>query len=429
VSGLFNLGKRVFAGGIWVLRRFDRWSAGNPPMRPSTAYQADPYPSFSQMRERGNILRSYANQGWLVLGYDEVQALLLDKRFSTDARNNRFFYNLARIACAGLPVPMVDKPGLLNLDPPQHTPVRKLVTQGVVKKFITAQAEFISSLTDALLDQAESESGTGFDFVSKLAQPLPALVIAKMMGVEERHRDKFQQWSEAIMGAMMIDQPELMRDAAQAAEDMRTFMRPLLNQPAQSDQANLIELLLQAEEHNQALSREEVLSNCILLLTAGHETTTRLLGNGLLTLLRNPEQLGMLRQKPELMDRFIEETLRYEPPIQVTLRFVKEDMVFFGKQFKRNQVALVYIAAANRDPKRIENPEVFDILREPVRHVSFGHGIHHCLGMSLARLEAKIVFEKMLQRYSDIRLGEDRVTWGLNPFFRGPTQLPLECRP
>lgn len=398
-------------------------------MRSSAAYQSDPYPSFTQMRMRGNVLRSYANQGWLVLGYDEVQALLLDKRFSTDARNNRFFYNLARIACAGLPVPMVDKPGLLNLDPPQHTPVRKLVTQGVARKFITAQTEFITDLTDGLLDQAEAESSTSFDFVSKLAQPLPALVIAKMMGVEEQHRDKFQQWSEAIMGAMMIDQPELMRDAAQAAEDMRTYMRPLLSRPTPSGQANLIELLLQAEEHNHVLSREEVLSNCILLLTAGHETTTRLLGNGLLTLLRHPEQLEMLRQRPELMDGFIEEILRYEPPIQVTLRFVTEDMVFFGNKFKRNQVALVYIAAANRDPKRIENPEVFDILREPVRHVSFGHGIHHCLGMGLARLEAKIVFERMLQRYSSLKLGQNGATWGLNPFFRGPNQLPLEIRP
>jgi cytochrome P450 len=429
MSGLFDVGKRVFAGGLWGLRQFDRWRAGNPPMRSSAAYQFDPYPSFTQMRTRGNILRSYANQGWLVLGYDEVQALLLDKRFSTDARNNRFFYNLARIACAGLPVPMVDKPGLLNLDPPQHTPVRKLVTQGLVKKFITAQTEFISELADVLLDQAEAEPGTSFDFVSKLAQPLPALVIAKMMGVEEQHRGKFQQWSEAIMGAMMVDQPELMRDAAQAAEDMRTYMRPLLNRPAQAGQANLIELLLQAEAHNHALSREEVLSNCILLLTAGHETTTRLLANGLLTLLRHPEQLELLRQRPELMDGFIEEVLRFEPPIQVTLRFVTEDLIFFGKKFKRNQVVLVYIAAANRDPTKIENPEVFDILREPVRHVSFGHGIHHCLGMSLARLEAKIVFEKMLQRYSNLKLGQDGEIWGMNPFFRGPNRLPLEARP
>jgi hypothetical protein len=419
---------QAFAGGLWALRRFDRWRAGNPPLRSNAEYQQDPYPSFIQMRSRGNIQRSYANQGWLVMGYDEVQALLLDKRFSTDARNNRFFYNLARVACAGLPVPMVDKPGLLNLDPPQHTAARKLVAQGLVKKFVTAQTGFITDLTDNLLDQAEALPGTSFDFVSRLAQPLPALVIAKMMGVEEQHRVRLQQWSEAIMGAMMIDQPELMHDAAQAAEDMRDFMTPLLNRPSQPGQVNLIELLLQAEEQHHGLSRDDVLSNCILLLTAGHETTTRLLGNGLLALLQHPEQLQLLRHRPELMDSFIEEVLRFEPPIQVTLRFVTEDMVFFNRKFKRNQVVLVYIAAANRDPGRVDNPELFDISRKPVRHVSFGHGIHQCLGMGLARLEAKIIFARMLDRYPQLTHSRDGVKWGRNPFFRGPTQLALNCK-
>ena len=429
MSRLLKPGMRAFAGGLWALRRYDRWRAGNPPLRSSAEYQQDPYPSFIQMRSRGNIQRSYANQGWLVLGYDEVQALLLDKRFSTDARNNRFFYNLARIACAGLPVPMVDKPGLLNLDPPQHTATRKLVAQGLVKKFITAQTGFITDLTDNLLDQAEALPGKSFDFVSSLAQPLPALVIAKMMGVEEQHRVRFMQWSEAIMGAMMIDQPELMHDAARAAEDMRTFLEPLLNRPAQHGQTNLIELLLQAEEQHLGLNREEVLSNCILLLTAGHETTTRLLANGLLALLRHPDQLQLLRQRPDLMDSFIEEVLRFEPPIQVTLRFVTEDMVFFDRKFKRNQVVLVYIAAANRDPGRVADPEIFDISRKPVRHISFGHGIHHCLGMGLARLEAKIIFATMLDRYPQLSHSPDGVNWGLNPFFRGPTLLTLNGKP
>ncbi len=406
---------------LWTLRRFDRWRAGNPPARSDEDYRQNPYITYERLRSRGNVIRSYANQGWLVNGFEEVQQLLRDPRFSNDVRRNKFFHRLLKVASNGLDIPLVDKPAMLNRDPPDHTRLRKLVATGFVNYYIQSLAPMIESLVDEMLEAVAGEDE--IDIIACLAQPLPAIVIAEMMGVPEQERSLFQKWSEALLGATMIDQPGLIEKAALADKEMRQYLNQLIEGKVKLPDQGFISMLLDAEQGSDRLNREELVSNCILLLTAGHETTTRLIGNGLFTLLRHPDQLRQLRDDPSLMENAIEEMLRYESPIQITIRFVAEDLWFCGHRFKKNQLIMAGIGAANRDPVANQSPEKFDINRKSVKHVAFGYGIHLCLGMALARLEGKIVFRKLLQRYPDIQYAQDTPNWGSNPFFRGLSSL------
>jgi len=409
---------------LWSLRKFDRWRAGNPPMRSDEEFWLDPYESYDRMRERGRVIRSYANQGWLVNGFEEVQQLLLDNRLSSDIRRNKFFYRLLRVASNGHDIPLIDKPAMLNRDPPDHTRLRKLVATGFVTSYINSLEPMIESLVDELLDKVASQGE--FDLISSLAQPLPAMVIAEMMGVPIAERQLFQKWSETILGATMIDQPKMIEAAAIADKEMRSYLEGLVKEKEKSPGQDFISVLLESELESDRLSRDELISNCILLMTAGHETTTRLIGNGLFTLLHHPDQLALLREDPGLITGAIEEMLRYESPIQITVRFVTEDFDFRGASFRKNQMVMLGIGAANRDPEANDRPEVFDIRRSRSKHVAFGYGIHLCLGMALARLEGRIVFRKLLERFDDIHYLDDIPAWGNNPFFRGLAKLNVK---
>ncbi len=408
----------MIQNSLWMLRRLDRWRYGNPPARSDEAFRLSPYETYDRVRSMGPVIRSWANRGWLVYGFDEVQDVLADPGFSSDLRRNRFMHGLLRVASNGLDIPLLDKPAMLNRDPPDHTRLRKLVARGFVSNAIQSLEPMIERLVDELLAGVGSE----FDVISRLAKPLPAMVIAEMMGVPRGERALFERWSKALTGATMIDRPGMIESAAVADREMRRYLENLIETGRNSDQG-LISALLAAQQDNDHLTRDEVISNCILLLTAGHETTTRLIGNGLFLLLRYPDQLLKLRENPSLMENAIEEMLRFESPIQITLRIVKEDMAFHGHRFRRNQLVLVGIGAANRDPKANPEPAVFDIERKPSRHVAFGYGIHLCLGMALARLEGRIVLAGLLQRFPSLRYLDDSPDWGRNPFFRGLESL------
>ena len=411
---------------LWTLRKLDRWRAGNPPMRSDEEFHQDPYPSYDRIRARGKVIRSHANQGWLVNGFDEVQQVLRDPRLSSDIRRNKFFYSLLRVASNGLDIPLIDKPAMLSRDPPDHTRLRKLVATGFVQNYIQSLAPMIETLVDELLDKIAGEAQV--DVIASLAQPLPAIVIAEMMGVPVGERSLFQHWSEALIGATMIDQPQLIEKAAVADKEMREYLTRLVDEKEKNPGQDFISMLLKSELESDRLTREELISNCILLLIAGHETTTRLIGNGLYSLLHNPVQLQLLRDDPSLMENAIEEMLRYESPIQLVIRFVTESFEFRGNRFRKNQMIMAEIGAANRDPEANENPAEFNIRRKPVRHIAFGYGIHLCLGMALARLEGKIAFTKLLERYPTMEYAETNPTWGSNPFFRGLATLRINTR-
>ena len=383
----------------------------------------DPYSTYNTLRDRGAVMRSAANRGWIVTGYSEVGSLLKDQRISSDIRKNTFMVRLLKFATAGIEVPLLDNPTMLNVDPPDHSRLRKLAAKGFIHKYIQSLEPTIESLVDELLNKIPPDASS-FEVMDIVAKPLPAIVIAEMMGVPISDRHLFENWSEALLGLSEISNPDAIHKAAEANEQMRKYLSVLVETKKRSndEEQNFISMLIAAEEDGERLSMEELYSNCVLLLIAGHETTTRLIGNCLYLLLHHPEQMALARSDEKALGNAFEESLRYEPPVQLVIRFVNEDMDFEGHDFKKGEMLLLAIAGANRDPSANENPNVFNIQREKVNHLSFGHGIHLCLGMSLARLEAKVVFTKIFERYPNLSYA-DTPNWGANDFFRGPNTL------
>lgn len=411
-------------GSLWTLRQVDRVRARGR-RRSMAEFRQDPYKSHALMRERGPVIRSYANQGWLVHGHEHVQAALRSDKLSNDIRHSRFFYWLLRVCSRDLDIPLVDKPAMLGRDRPDHTRLRKLVAAGFTQQYITSLEPMVDQLVQELLDEMEDE----FELIGSLAKPLPAMVMATMMGVPVADRPRFQQWSERLTGALMIDNPGMVYEAALADQEMRAYLTGLVKEKEANPGEDFISRLLAAEVEQDQLTRDELISNCILLLTAGHETTTRLIGNAIYTLIRHPDQLQLLRDNPALMGNAIEEVLRFESPIQATLRFVSGSHDLLGYHFRRNQLVMIWLGAANRDPAFNDDPDQFDITRPDIKHVAFGFGPHLCLGLSLARLEARVALTHILHRYSDLQLLDRVADWGSNPFFRGLNSLRVKAEP
>lgn len=423
-----QLTSRVMTQGIqtslWFMRRYDYLVNKSVASLSNPNYYTNPYPTFKTLRERGGLLKSAANRGWISFSFDETKALLQDKRIGSDIRGNDFLVGVVRYATGGLAeLPLIDNPTLLNLDAPDHTRLRKLVAQGFVHKFIQSLEPKIQSLIDELL--APHLEKTVVNIIEVLAKPLPAMVIAEMMGVPLDERHKFEHWSEQLIGLTSIRNPGLIRSAALANAEMREYIADLVVRKRGNPGEDLISHLLAAEEDGDKLTLDELYSTCVVLLVAGHETTTRLIGNCLFRLLEHPKQLADLNKDRTLMNAAIEESLRFDPPVLMTIRFAKEDMVFRDHQLKKSQVIMLCIGGANHDPIANEHPDEFSIYRSDIQHLSFGHGIHLCLGMTLARLEARLAIGTLLDRMPDIKLASKKPDWGTNDFFRGLNSLKV----
>ncbi len=409
------------SGYIWIARRLDYYlnksvHSLTPPDR-----STNPYPAANAIRERAPVIRSYMNGGWIITGYKEVTEILRDQRVTSDFTNNKFVTRIVRYAAEGHKVISFDYPTMLSQDPPDHGRLRKLVAKGFVHKYIQSLAPAIGQLVDELLAQIPNTEQ--FDIMDTLAKPLPAIVIAEMMGVPVHERHLFEQWSEDLVKGSDIARPEHIKKGGEATGQMRSYLVNLTEQKRKNPGQDLISQLIAAEEDGDKLTIEELYANCILLLVAGHETTTRLIGNCLHLLLTHPEQMAAARSSEALLMGAIEESLRFEPPVQFTARVVKEDFEFRECTLKKGQLLMLSLAAANRDPLVVERPSEFDITREKPIHVSFGYGIHLCLGMSLARLEAKIVFQKLFENFTTLENAQKNLDWGQNPMFRGLEQL------
>ena len=409
---------------FWVLRRVDYYFGQTINSLDPSADLADPYPMINTVRERGTVLRSYLNNGWIVTGYDEVTGLLRDERVSNDISQNKFVVGIARFAVGDLELLNIDKPTMLGLDQPDHTRLRKLVAKGFVHKYIQSLAPAIERLVDELLDKIPREAQQ-FDVMETLAKPLPAIVIAEMMGVPIEQRHLFERWSEDMLGGTDLGNPALLRQGARAHMDMRAYLAELTETKRRAPGQDLISQLIEAEEDGEKLTLDELYSTCILLLVAGHETTTRLIGNCLYLLIQHPDQMKAVREDEALLVNALEESLRFEPPVQFTARTVKEPFTLNGCQLKPGHLLMLSIAGANRDPAVNADPDTFDVTRDKVVHVSFGHGIHLCLGISLARLEAKIVFSKLFERFPYLSFTDEKPDWGSSMMFRGLESLTV----
>jgi len=312
-----KLMSRATQAALWTMRRYDYHINGSLIRLNNPDHYNNPYPTYNALRERGRIMRSAANRGWIITGYNEVTELLRDPRISSDVRKNVFVSRLLKFASSGIDVPLLDNPTMLNQDPPDHSRLRKLVTAGFVHKYIQSLSPTIERLVDELLDKIPDEANQ-FDVMDTLAKPLPAIVIAEMMGVPVEDRHHFEAWSEKLLGLTEISNPEAILKAAEANQEMRDYIAELAESKRHQPGQDLISMLIAAEEDGDRLTLEELYSTCVLLLIAGHETTTRLIGNCLFQLLHHPDQMALVRSDEDLLMNAFEETLRFEPPVQLT---------------------------------------------------------------------------------------------------------------
>jgi cytochrome P450 len=394
------------------------------PTRPEVI--ADPYPMYRELRERDPVHWSDRLRGWVLTRYPDVRAMLHDKRMSSD----RITPFLARLS-APLRDGLADVADVLGAymnfsDPPSHTRMRALVGKAFTSRSIGGLEPRITAMVDQLLDRPRDE----IDLIADLAAPLPLMVIGEMLGVPPADHDRLRRWSHnvaALIGGALATKDKLPR-AMQSLREILEYFRPLIADRRARPHDDLLGLLVSASERGDALAEHELLATCILLLGAGHETTTNLIGNGMLALLRHPAQLAKLAGDPGLIETAVEELLRYDSPNQNQGRVASEDVELGGRVIRRGDIVHCMVNAANRDPEVFERPDELDITRADNRHVSFGHGIHFCIGAPLARLETRIAITGLLARYPRLRLARDTLVWSDSLTFRGVKALPVATR-
>jgi cytochrome P450 len=315
-------------------------------------------------------------------------------------------------------------PSMLTTDPPEHTRLRTLVNKAFTGRRVQDLAPRIQEIVDGLLTDVEDDPP--MDVIAQFAYPLPITVIAELLGVEGERRDFFREASVKIAVALgPVRDPRLAMEAFQGRTDLMTYFEDLIRRRREEPRDDLLSAMLRAEERGDFLSHTEVLSMMLLLLVGGHETTVNLIGNGLLALLRNPDQLKLLRSDEGIGKRAVEEILRYDSPVQYSGRIVAQDTELGGHAIKAGQRMRMNFGAANRDPEVFDDPERFDVTREHNPHLAFGSGTHFCLGGQLARLEGRIALTSLVRRFPALRLATDELKWRPAPVLRGLEALPV----
>lgn len=395
----------------------------------SDAIMVDPYPIYRRLRETAPVFWSDSWNAWVVSRYDDVGESLRDKdNLSNENRQGLLFSGLSaeeREKLAPLRHYFAQK-DVIGSDPPDHTRMRALVQKAFTPKTIASLESRIRKLAETLVGEA-CRKERPFDFVHEVAHPLPVILIAELLGAPVEDRSLFKRWSAEILafqgtgvtrfGPAMVSQTALM--------ELFAYMNRLIDERRARPQDDLITVLALAEENGRGFSRDELLATCNTLLTAGHETTTNLLGNLVHLLLSHSEQWSALKSNPALIGPAIDEALRFEAPKQRNFRRVKKAHVFAGMPFDENEMVFQLIGSANRDPARIDSPDVFNIHRPKIDHFSFGSGIHFCLGAPLAKLEARVVLETLIAHCPDVQLTPGGLQWQERVQFRGPKCLML----
>jgi hypothetical protein len=359
---------------------------------------------------------------WVVTRYADVVAVLHD--FSADRTPTP--EQLTAMGLSGLnPIAQVMVKQMLFMDAPAHTRLRALASSAFSPSRVEVLRSHIREIADRLLDAVEAHGH--MDVIGDFAAPLPAIVTAEMLGVPVEDHDQLKAWSAdfAEMLGNFQHNPDRVPRVLRSLEEMAAYFRSTLSQQRTSPREGLIHSLATAEIQGDRLSAEEVIANCIVTMVGGQETTTNLIGNGILSLLRNPEQLDQLRADLSLIPSAVEELLRYESPSQQTARLAPRDTELGGKLIRKRQAVIAVMAAGNRDPERFPEPDRLDIRRRDNRHLAFGWAAHFCFGAPLARIEGQIAFEAILQRLHHLALDPGSLTWRTNLGLRGLTALPI----
>ena len=392
------------------------------------AFRSDPYPAYRALREADRVMWQEMMQAWLVTGYDEVQSILKDHaHFSSERQraSNRLIAQLMEQQDSGV---MRRTATMLSVDPPDHTRLRTLVNKAFTPRVVERMRPHIQEIADGLLDAVSDPAR--LDVVKDLAIPLPIIVIAEMLGVSPSDREQFKAWSTdiaGVLGSAMQPQDSIQR-AQSSSEELASYFSAIIEQRRKEPKDDLISGLIAARDHGDALSEDELLATCVLLLVAGNETTTNLIGNGTLALLRHPDALRQLQDDPGIIVSAVEELLRFDGPVQATSRVVLKDVEFQGRHFKAGQVVITFLGAANHDPAQFSEPERLDLTRADNRHVAFGHGIHFCLGAPLARVEGQVALSTLLRRFPDPEPDFDEPDWGNSFILRGLKSLPARSK-
>jgi cytochrome P450 len=383
------------------------------------AFRADPYPHYKPLLEGPPRILNLFIPMALVARYADVVAVLRDhEHFSSVPPRTPLIEE--RIKIFG------DAPRVLLSDPPVHTRLRRLVTRAFTPRRIRALEPRIREITDRLLDKVAAKGE--FEVMADLANPLPVMVIAEMLGVPPEHYERFKKWSNAVIEVDNTPPGMKPPDSVGGSFDaLRAYFSEEIEKRRRRPGDDLVSVLVTAREETEALSEEELIAFVVLLLLAGNETTTNLIGNGMLALGRNPVQLARLRSESALMPKAIDEMLRYDGPVQSTVRHPKQDVEVGEVTIPANTMVFVILAAANRDPAQFKDPDIFDIVREPNEHVAFGEGIHYCLGAPLARLEGEIAIRRALERFPHLGLAEPQapLTYKGSYFLRGLSGLRM----
>ncbi|OZM70505.1 cytochrome P450 [Amycolatopsis antarctica] len=384
-------------------------------------FSQDPHRLVASLRAEAPVRRVVLPRGlraWLVTGYDDARAMLADPRLSKDSGRIGELFEQHGGRPAGYTDSLAEH--MLNMDPPDHTRLRKLVNKAFTPRAVARLRPRVEEITGRLLDRI-AEAGS-VDLLGTFAFPLPITVISELLGVPEGDQDAFQKWSNVMVS---VAPPEQARQASAAMAD---FLTRLVAVKRAEPGEDLLSDLVHATDDGESLSEVELVSMAFLLLVAGHETTVNLIGNGVLALLRDPAQLAALRGDPGLISGAVEEFLRYDGPVNLaTLRFTTEPVEVGGTTVPAGEFVMVSLLAANRDAARFDEPEVLDITRPAGGHVAFGHGIHYCVGAPLARLEAEVAIGTLIRRFPDLRLdGEPAgLRWRASTLMHGLETLPV----
>jgi cytochrome P450 len=382
---------------------------------------ADPHPTFARLREQDPVHWSERHRAWVLTRYDDISACFRDLRLSSDRASP-----LARVSeevDAEDPVVSVLARWMVFRDPPDHTRVRRALRPAFTPPAIDALRATIERTVDELFESLPEE----FDFLSEFAVPLPAIVIAELLGVPPEDHDRFRVWSQDLATLVFASgRPDRHRRGREALGALANYLGDQLRRRRAQPADDLLGTLATMRAAGE-LTAEEAVANAVLLLFAGHETTTGLLGNGLAVLLMHPRELQRLRADRSLIPSAVEELLRYEGPSKLMPRWAVEQVELRGRRIAPGDLVYLVQAAGNRDPEQFSEPDRLDLARNPNAHLGFGYGMHYCLGAPLARLETAIALSRLLDRWDGIELARDLPRWNPNLLGRAVESLRVRC--
>ena len=385
---------------------------------------ANPYPLYNRLRTEAPVHWDPFLHAWVVTRYVDVVRVLHD--FSADRTPSP--EQLERLNLSAIsPIAAVMVKQMLFLDAPAHTRLRSLASSAFTPARVRVLRSHIQQIADTLIDAAMAARPGKMDVIAEFAEPLPAIVTAEMLGVPISDHRQLKDWT-AVFAEMLGNfqhNPDHVPKVLRALEEMLEYFRERVRELRAHPREGLINSLLTAEINGDRLSEEEVIANSIVTMVGGQETTTNLIGNGLLTLLRHPAEMQRLRDDPELIPSAVEELLRYESPSQHTARLARTDVELGGRKIRKRDAVIAVMGAANRDPERFSDPDRLDLARTDNRHLAFGWAAHFCFGAALARIEGQVSFSTILQRMPELALQQVPLQWRTNLGLRGLVALPV----